>query len=119
MGRYYSGDISGKFWFALQSSTAASRFGVDYTEPNFVNYYFDEEHLDDVQEELKRIEDKLGDKLQIIDKFFQDNNGYDDKMLEDAGISRAELSDYADYGLGKQIEKCIIDFGSCSFEAEL
>lgn len=119
MGRYYSGDISGKFWFALQSSTAASRFGVDYTEPNYVNYYFDEEHLDDVQEELKRIEDKLGDKLQIIDKLLQDNHLYSDEKLEKAGISRAELSDYADYGLGKQIEKCIIDFGRCSFEAEL
>jgi len=24
MGRYYSGDIEGKFWFAVQSSTDAS-----------------------------------------------------------------------------------------------
>lgn len=119
MGRYYSGDIEGKFWFALQSSDAASRFGGIESEPQFIQYYFDEDHLDDVQEELKRIEDKLGDKLQIIDKFFQDNMGYNDKMLEDAGITREELSDYADYGLGKQIEKCIIDNGSCSFEAEL
>ena len=92
---------------------------MDYAEPNFVNYYFDEEHLDDVQEELKRIEDKLGDKMAIIEKFFQDNMGYNDEKLEAASISRAELSDYADYGLGKQIEKCIIDNGSCSFEAEL
>ncbi len=28
MGRYYSGDIEGKFWFAVQSSYAADRFGV-------------------------------------------------------------------------------------------
>lgn len=119
MGRYYSGDIGGKFWFALQSSTAASRFGVDYTEPNFVYYNFYEEHLEDVQAELKRIEDKLGDKMQIIKKFFQDNMGYNDEKLEAAGISRAELSDYADYGLGKQIEECIIENGQCSFEAEL
>lgn len=119
MGRYYSGDIEGKFWFALQSSDAASRFGGYASEPQFIQYYFDEDHLKEVQAELKRIEDTLGDKMQIIDKFFQDNYGYGDKMLEDAGISKAELSDYADYGLGKQIEQCIIDFGTCSFDAEL
>ena len=33
MGRYYSGDIEGKFWFALQSSDAADRFGVVGTQP--------------------------------------------------------------------------------------
>ena len=27
MGRYYGGDIEGKFWFALQSSEAPMRFG--------------------------------------------------------------------------------------------
>lgn len=119
MGRYYSGDINGKFWFALQSSDAASRFGGYASEPQYIYYNFYEEHLEDVQAELKRIEDKLGDKMAIIDKFFQDNEFYNDKMLEDAGISRAELSDYADYGLGKQIEQCIIENGQCSFEAEL
>jgi hypothetical protein len=41
MGRYYSGDIEGKFMFATQSSTAADRFGSSYYEPNHVNYYFD------------------------------------------------------------------------------
>ena len=27
MGRYYNGDIEGKFMFAVQSSTSADRFG--------------------------------------------------------------------------------------------
>jgi hypothetical protein len=27
MGRYYTGDIEGKFWFAIQSSDDASFFG--------------------------------------------------------------------------------------------
>ncbi len=119
MGRYYSGDNQGKFWFALQSSTAADRFGSTHYEPNYVNYYFYEEHLEDVQDELKRIEDKLGDKLQVITKFFEQNNGYNDEMLEKAGITRSELSEYADYGLGKKIEQCIISTGQCEFEAEL
>ena len=37
MGRYYSGDINGKFWFALQSSNAASRFGGYENEPNYID----------------------------------------------------------------------------------
>ena len=28
MGRYYTGDIEGKFWFGIQSSNSADRFGV-------------------------------------------------------------------------------------------
>ena len=48
MGRYYHGDIEGKFWFAIQDSNAADRFGSTGYEPQYIHYYFDEEHLDDV-----------------------------------------------------------------------
>ena len=119
MGRYYSGDIEGKFWFALQSSDTANRFGVEGTQPDTLNYYFDEDNLDDVEKEIKNIEESLGDKLQTIENFFKDNNGYNDDMLEKAGITKDELSDYADLGLGKQIKECIEKTGQCSFEAEL
>lgn len=119
MGRYYMGDIEGKFWFGLQSSDAADRFGVTGEEPNYITYYFDEDNLDDVEKEIKNIEESLGDKLQTIENFFKDNNGYNDDMLEKAGITKNELSDYADLGLGKQIKDCIEKTGQCSFDAEL
>lgn len=32
MGRYYNGDIEGKFWFGVQSSTDADFFGVIHEE---------------------------------------------------------------------------------------
>lgn len=119
MGRYYSGDIEGKFWFALQSSNAADRFGVCGEEPSVINYNFSEEDLEGVEAEIKNIEEALGDKVAIIDKFFEDNNGYTDEMLTEAGITKEELSDYADLGLGRQIRDSIIENGGCSFEAEL
>jgi hypothetical protein len=119
MGRWYTGDIEGKFWFALQSSTAASRFGGEETEPSYINYYFDQIHLEDVNDEIKAIEDKLGDNLQKIKDFFEKNNGYNDSILEENGILEDDLSDYADLLLGIQIRDCIIKNGSCSFEAEL
>ena len=118
MGRYYSGDIEGKFWFALQSSDCADRFGVSGEQPNVLNYYFDEDNLEDVENEIARIEQNLGDKIKIIDEFFEKNNGYNDQMLTEAGITIQELSEYADLGLGKKIRDCIKENGQCSFEAE-
>jgi hypothetical protein len=119
MGRYYSGDIEGKFWFAIQSSDAADRFGVMGTQPEELQYYFGEENLVEVEEEILNIEHSLGEKKQIIDKFFEENNGYNDKMLEEAGISKEELSEYADLLLGIKIRDCIKENGECSFDAEL
>jgi hypothetical protein len=118
MGRYYSGDISGKFWFAVQSSDCADRFGVTGETPNVLNYYFSEENLEDVEEEIQNIEEALGDKVRIIDEFFANRESYNDEALKEAGISKDELSEYADLQLGKKIRDCIKEDGQCEFEAE-
>lgn len=118
MGRYYSGDIDGKFWFALQSSDCADRFGVTGEQPQTLEYYFSEDDLEGVEEEIKNIEDSLGDKIKLIDEFFEKNNGYNDQMLTEAGITIEELREYADLGMGKKIRDCIKDQGYCSFTAE-
>ena len=120
MGRYYNGDIEGKFWFGLQSSDAATRFSADAEcEQSYISYYFDEENLEEVQDELKSIEDSLGDNLQKIEDFFSGKDSYRDEELREIGITDRILSEYADYLLGKKIEKCIIEQGQCQFEAEL
>lgn len=119
MGRYYSGDIEGKFWFAIQSSNAADRFGQQGYEPNFIQYHFEEEDLEAVETEIKAIEEKLGDKLKVIEKFFASRDFYNDKDLEVAGITSDELSEYADLKLGIKIRDCIKENGVCSFDAEL
>jgi len=123
MGRYYNGDIEGKFWFAVQSSDAADRFGGDKYEPQFINYQFNkDEHYEGVCKEIKAIEKKLGVYKDKLDKFFQDNNGYNDDMLLKAGFPEDRihmlLMDYADLELGNKIKKCLEDTGSCNFEAE-
>jgi hypothetical protein len=119
MGRYYSGDIEGKFWFGLQSSDAAGRFGGEEREPQYIEYYFDEEHLEEVNEEIDTIITTLGDKKKIIEDFFEDKMSYQDKNLADLGITEDILSDYAGLKLGIQIRDCIIDKGQCNFQAEL
>ena len=123
MGRYYSGDIEGRFWFAIQPSNAADRFGSIGYEPSYLEYYFNEEHLPKVQEELKKIEDVVSlEKIKKLDEFFNKVNGYNDHILEEHGILsiwNEHKSDYADYRLGKQIEKCLLENKECNFQAEL
>jgi hypothetical protein len=118
MGRYYSGDIEGKFWFAVQSSDAADRFGVIGTQPEELQYYFSEDDLEAVEEEIKNIEESLGEKKQILDKFFEENNGYTDKDIQKLSVSRDEFIDYADLGLGIKIRDRIKEHGECNFTAE-
>jgi hypothetical protein len=115
MGRYYNGDINGKFMFAVQSSNAAERFGVCESEPNYVHYYADEDNLEEIDQELETIK---GD-FEKVSKFFEDKDYYNDNQLKEAGISPEELSNYADYVLGKKISDCIKENGSCEFKAEL
>jgi hypothetical protein len=120
MGRYYNGDINGKFWFGVQPSDAASRFSADAEcEQSTIDYYFEEDHLQEVKDELKRIEEILGENLQKIEEFFAERNGYADSELDEAGITDRMLSEYADYKLGKKIEECIEREGQCQFSAEI
>jgi len=37
MGRFFSGDIYGKFWFGCQSSYDASNYGVEHKD--VINFY--------------------------------------------------------------------------------
>ena len=121
MGRYYDGDIKGKFWFAVQDSNCADRFGSTGYTPNFIEYHFDTEHLSGVKEEIQNIEEKLGDKKRVLDEFFNPVNtylSYTDEMLEAIGISPNDLSEYADLLMGYKIRDCIEDTDECNFTAE-
>lgn len=127
MGRYYNGDVEGKFWFAVQPSDTADRFGVEGREPNCLVYEYDKEDLPKLQRELLFIENELGETKDLLDKFFEENNGYTDGMLYDyLGFRKPDkymlkeiLKNYADWYLGKEIEKQLLEFGCCTFEAEL
>ena len=125
MGRYYNGDIEGKFWFGVQSSVDATFFGVEPYEPNYVNYYFEkDEHLDMVKNGIDECKEKLGKNKKILDTFFGKNNGYNDEMIvEQTNIKKEEidylLKWYARLDLGNNIYECLKKNGECNFEAEL
>jgi hypothetical protein len=130
MGRYYEGDISGKFWFAVQSSNAPARFGGEEYEPSYINYYFDEEQLKEVEEELDRIHKNMQGNIEKLDEFFKQNNGYNEQMIIDFYLARYNetineeevkdmLVEYADYELGMKISNCIKENGECNMNCEL
>lgn len=114
MGRYYDGDINGKFMLAVQSSSAADRFGSE-GHNNYLEYYFDEEHLPTIKEELSILKPAW----EKVTEFFKDRNSWTTEQQEKAGISTQEMSDYADYCLGKQIKECVEEYGKCRFNAEM
>lgn len=116
MGRHYSGDIEGKFWFAVQRSNAADRFGSFGTQ-HYLNYYFDNEHLKKVKAEIALIKKKLGNKVKLIAEITK--SGYTTRNMVDNKITDLDMENYADLKLGIKIRNCIVDTGSCSFEAEL
>lgn len=115
MGRYYSGDIEGKFMFAIQSSTAADRFGSTYSEPTYVDYYFDEEQLETIRKQL----DILRPNYDKVSKFFKERTSYSNDQMIESGITNSDMSDYADYVLGEKILNCVLENGECNFTAEL
>ena len=124
MGRYYYGDVEGKFWFAVQPSNAADRFGVIGREPNYLEYYFQTDDLPNIEQGLKEIKETLGEYFQKMEDFFKSVDYYNDEELAEAiGVevedARYYLREYADYQLGEKIRDYVIEHGECDFTAEL
>ncbi len=125
MGRFYNGDIEGKFWFGVQSSNDADFFGVIGEEPYELGYSYEKENLPDVEKGIKECLEVLGEFKEKIDQFFKENDSYNEKMLcEYLKIETEEevktlLEYYARLELGIKIRDCINAQGDCNFTAEL
>ena len=123
MGRFYNGDIEGKFWFAVQSSDDADFFGVTGTQPEELNYHFGEEDLKKVEEGIKTCLKELGGYKELLDNFFKDRDGYNEEMIsKEFKISEEKVKEllrwYARLELGIKIRYCIKKQGDCNFTAE-
>ena len=129
MGRYYTGDIEGKFMFGVQSSSDADFFGVE-GQASYLNYYYSKEDLPKVEEGIKECEGVLGEYLKHIDQFFKEKDSYNNEQLskyltEKLGKDVTEnnvafnLEWYARLELGREIRDCIKENDQCYFEAEL
>jgi len=125
MGRYYDGDIEGKFWFAVQNSNDASYFGGTMHEPNSISYSFSkEEDLESLQEGIKTCKKELRGYKKKLDDFFKRSGSYNnEKLAKTLDVEESKvailLEWYARLELGEKILKCVKDKGYCDFDAEL
>jgi hypothetical protein len=131
MGRYYQGDIEGKFWFGVQSSDDANNFGGseielqdDDGEIYELEYFFNKEDLESINEGIQTCITDLGEFKSKLDEVFSSSNGYNPNVLaKQLGVAEAKYStimdSYARLHLGNKIKKCVEDNGECRFTAEL
>lgn len=124
MGRYYDGDINGKFWFGVQDSDDASFFGGDKPEPQCLEYFFNTKDLPKIESGLATCKEKLSGYTTRLDKFFKRHAYYNDEMLvKSLKVDKAKVSEllewYARLELGTKIRKCVKKQGTCSFIAEM
>ena len=126
MGRYYRGDIEGKFLFGVQASNDADFFGTKGA-PEDIVYHFGENQLRDIKAGIKTCYKELGIAKEGLDSFFNENDMFNDdeiakyfldKYNEKIDVSKA-LKWYARLRLGEQIKNCVEEKGYCYFRAEL
>ena len=125
MGRYYSGDIEGKMWFAVQESNDADNFGVIGEPSNDLYYYFNKDNIRGINKELAKCREAIGtDSLEIMDRYFkkhrtESHQALDDLVIKIGDTEYKKLKEYyARIELGEQILACIRDNDTCSFSVE-
>ena len=125
MGRYYSGDIEGKMWFAVQESNDADNFGVIGEPSNDLYYYFNKDNIRGINKELAKCREAIGtDSLEIMDRYFkkhrtESHQALDDLVIKIGDTEYKKLKEYyARIELGEQILACIRDNDECSFSVE-
>ena len=148
MGRHYDGDISGKFWFGIQSSNDAVHFGAEEIEPepeythtgeeeeyqgDYIDYRISFANIDNTLDGIQECKRELGDELLRFTEFFNAHpNGYNEEMIAkyykkhfnktiNDEFIRWFLTIYARLGLGIQI---LVYFNEnpekdCIFTAEM
>ena len=80
MGRYYNGDIEGKFWFGVQSSDDGEFFGAVASEPNEIDYYVSD--IEQVEEGITKCKKQIGEEyLLLLDNFFNNCSSYNDEQI--------------------------------------
>lgn len=132
MGRHYTGDINGHFMFGVQASDDASHFGGEEMKPEFLEYYFEENDIEDIEEGISDCKKELGDNEAKLRAFFLNNSTYNDETVakelnltyskDDHKYNNAVynvLEQYARLLLGEKILACVKENSECHFTAEL
>lgn len=125
MGRYYYGDISGKFGVIVQPSNDADNFGFKGVLQNYLEYIFNVSDLPNIKREIDKCRDELGEYDKKIGEYLKRNDGYcnDRELMELLGVpiskERKMLALRARKALGEKIYRCVKKKKYCHFLAGL
>lgn len=122
MGRYYYGDIEGKFGFGIQPSTAPEDFlGA---EPVRITYSWSGK--DEIKQRIDRIKQEMKHRYDQLELYFSKKSTYtNEELAEYMHITEAELKDtlldYYNYKLGEKVYNYMVenDTDCCQIDAEL
>lgn len=122
MGRYYSGDIEGKFAFAVQPSTAPEVYlGANATS---IRYCWSDK--DALKGTIDQIKNRMKHRYDQIVQFFSEHDCYTDEKLAEYLHTTEEdvrslLLDYYNYRLGEKAYKYMVENNTdyCEIDAEL
>ena len=103
MGRYYTGDINGKFMAAVQPSNSGERFFARECEPEFIDYEVSRDNYSKIIEELKKIESS-GFVERVKDMFDKTDYEWDEAIQKEYRVTDEDIREYADYKLGVDIK---------------
>ncbi len=103
MGRYYNGDINGKFMFAVQGSDAGEKFGAVEIESHYVEYNLHRDQYQGIIKELSAIKKRGG--VDRVKAMFDKVDSYNDATQKEHNVTNEDLEDYADYELGNQMKE--------------
>jgi len=121
MGRYYNGDVDGKFWFAVQPSNAHEQFGAKQYEPEPSEIPYKIKNKPIILNRLIEIENTMGLYLEAAHSFFEQKLSYNTEELqlyfknygldcEYEGVARNKINDYADWLLGMELLEYFIKY---------
>ena len=115
MGRYVSGDIDHKFWFAIQDTDALTRFGG--TDMSMLSWYWGEEDLVECESSLKDIWKRS---IEYTDKSprYWINKARNGVSISEEKENIQAYTLAADFELGLKIRRAIKSNGECFAEGE-
>jgi hypothetical protein len=167
MGRYYWGDIEGKFYFGVQSSYDPEYFGskalpigywscgctteitgkpaecgcelkhehskdcpedcnktleenIQNEEFSLIEFSFDKSQIEEVKEKLDKLLDYFKSSKEGTDFLNHIINQDFEYIKEHIGIDNNHYYEvYYRYEIGKEIYDCLLENGSCTFEADV
>ena len=124
MGRYYHGDIEGKFWFGVQPSDDPKLFGAVEEQADTIDYYTEDLSL--IENGIARCKKEIGDYYEQMQHFYNNivsNPKYAQTLGEWLNVPEHKADNlrgwYARLELGEKMYLRVKEHGSCFITAEL